>query len=52
MIDYLVSQSEKNFKLIYFAFLAFFVFIASYLPLFFILKDLNFLPLGSNEVAI
>ena len=51
MIDYLVSQSEKNFKIIYFVFLAFFVFIASYLPLFFILKDLNFLPLYSNEAS-
>ena len=49
MNKYLAIQSEKNFKIIYFVFLAFFVFIASYLPLFFILKDLNFLPLGSNE---
>lgn len=41
MKKYLVTQSEKNFQIIYFVFLAFFVFFASYLPLFFILKDLN-----------
>ena len=49
MNKYLTTQLEKNFKKIYFIFLAFFVFFASYFPLFFILKDLNFLPLGSNE---
>jgi len=51
MKKYLVTQSEKNFQIIYFVFLAFFVFFASYLPLFFILKDLNFLPFGSNEAS-
>jgi len=51
MKEYLVIQSEKNFKIIYFIFLIFFVFFASYFPLFFIFKDLNFLPLGSNEAS-
>ena len=49
MDKYLTTKLEKNFKIIYFVFLASFVFFASYFPLFFILKDLNFLPLGSNE---
>jgi hypothetical protein len=49
MNKYLTPQLEKNFKIIYFVFLAFFF--ASYFPLFFILKDLNFLPLGSNEAS-
>ena len=51
MKEYLVIQSEKNFKIIYFIFLIFFVFFASYFPLFFIFKDLNFLFLGSNEAS-